>query len=110
MDEPVFRWMPADKYAELVMKAESQGIVLTPIPRFRKLMRASSASNPGDGYLVDEFACSCPAARTGHWCKHLALYHREHFGRLVLQHGFPDWIDIDMVATTINEAVAAVRD
>ena len=109
MDAPVFRWMPADKWVELVHRAQHQHVVLTPLPRFRKLMRASSASRPGDGYLVDEYACSCPAARSGQHCKHRAAYLHLHFGRLVKEHGFPDWFDMDLVASKLDALDARPR-
>lgn len=85
-----FRWIPATQWATLLERAEREGVTLSPAhPRAKKLMRATSGTKPGESYLVDEDACSCAAGQVGQACKHRALYLREHFARLVSEHGLP---------------------
>ena len=68
---------PASKLAELLLRARRDGIVLTPIPRSRRIMRASSSTG-STVYYVDADTCTCKAGQCGVPCKHRALWIQEH--------------------------------
>ena len=70
--------IPLAVWAELVRKAQREGIVLTPIKRARRLMRATSSSRPGITYEVNDRSCTCPAGAHKKPCKHKALWLYEH--------------------------------
>lgn len=87
----VFIWPEPERFIALVIKARSEGVTLSPIPRFTKLNVATSGTDTSRRYLVDEFACSCQAGKHGNLCKHKCLYIFEHLTRIKTEHGLPDW-------------------
>lgn len=88
---PVFVWPDPQRWIASVVKARTEGITLSPIPRFKTLMIATSGTTAGQSYFVDEKQCTCLAGVTGGLCKHRSLYIYEHFDRLVETHGLPHW-------------------
>lgn len=86
-----FVWPDPHRFIEHVTRARAQGITLSPLPRFKTIMAASSSRDPRVAYFVDEHMCSCMAGRLGNLCKHRAFYIFTNLERVIADHGLPDW-------------------
>lgn len=86
-----FRWPPLEKWAELLLRAQQEGIVLRYVSRSRTVMHVSSSDGTDAAYIIGELGCSCPAGKHGVFCKHFCLYLYQHMDRLIKKYGPPSW-------------------
>lgn len=79
----VFPLMPMPVYTALFARAIAQGVTLHPDDADGGLFDiATSGTQPGVTYRVNEWYCTCPAGQVGSPCKHRALYLAKHMDRL----------------------------
>lgn len=82
-----FPRMAFGQYCQLLGRALAQEIKLSEDPEMPSLFAiATSGTEPGKTYRVNEYVCTCPAGENGMPCKHRALFLHEY--RDVLGQGF----------------------